>query len=96
MKTDSTNIHKKNVEDDQKIKEELVESDGEGETVLKEEDVQDDEPMFEDLETTETKLPGGWLKRIIPRKSGASAGKSDAYLYAPDGTIIRQDFNMRL
>ena len=43
----------------------------------------------ENLETTEKNLPGGWVKKIIPRKSGASAGLTDAYLYAPNGTQIR-------
>ena len=41
------------------------------------------------LESQETKLPGGWTKKIIPRKNGASAGQIDVYLYAPDGTKIR-------
>ena len=37
-------------------------------------------------------LPGGWVKKIIPRKGGASgaSGQWDAYLYAPDNTKIRQ------
>ena len=51
--------------------------------------VQEQKPIVENLETTETNLPGGWVKKIIPRKSGASAGLTDAYLYAPDGTQIR-------
>ena len=37
----------------------------------------------------ETNLPGGWIKKIISRKNGASAGQMDVYLYAPDGTKIR-------
>ena len=40
-------------------------------------------------ESLEMKLPGGWVKKIIPRKSGLSAGQTDAYLFAPDGTVIR-------
>ena len=47
-------------------------------------------------ESLETKLPGGWTKRIIPRKNGASAGQIDVYLYAPDGTKIRQDLSLLL
>ena len=39
---------------------------------------------------TETMLPGGWVKKIVPRTSGAYSGRSDAYLYAPDGTKLRQ------
>ena len=42
-------------------------------------------------ENHETNLPGGWIKKIIPRKNGASAGQVDVYLYAPDGTKIRKD-----
>ena len=47
-------------------------------------------------ESLETKLPGGWTKKIIPRKNGASAGQIDVYLYAPDGTKIRQDLSFLL
>ena len=36
-------------------------------------------------------LPGGWEKKIVPRKSGASAGKWDTYLIAPDRTTIRSN-----
>jgi len=38
-------------------------------------------------------LPGGWVKKIIPRKGGASgaSGQWDAYLYAPDNTKIRSN-----
>ena len=43
---------------------------------------------------TETKLPGGWVKKIVPRMSGASSGRYDAYLYAPNGTRFRQAFIM--
>ena len=39
---------------------------------------------------TETRLPGGWVRKIVPRMSGATSGRSDAYLYAPDGTKLRQ------
>ena len=42
-------------------------------------------------ESLETKLSGGWKKKVIPRKNGASAGQIDVYLYAPDGTKIRLD-----
>ena len=38
----------------------------------------------------ETRLPGGWVKKITPRKSGVSSGQYDAYLFAPDGTKLRQ------
>ena len=33
------------------------------------------------------------MKRITPRKSGASVGQWDAYLFAPDGTKIRQSIH---
>jgi len=36
-------------------------------------------------------LPGGWVKKIIPRKSGTSQGQWDAYLFTPDGTKIRSN-----
>lgn len=36
-------------------------------------------------------LPGGWEKKIVPRKSGASVGRWDTYLIAPDGTKIRSN-----
>ena len=51
-------------------------------------DVKEDKLVSESLEM---KLPGGWVKKIIPRKSGVTAGQTDAYLFAPDGTVIRQD-----
>ena len=76
--------HKNPSEEDQKVKEEQVEHEDEHAA-------EKHESMLVNLKTTETKLPGGWLKRIVPRKSGASAGQADAYLYAPDGTIIRHD-----
>jgi len=36
-------------------------------------------------------LPGGWVKKIIPRKTGTSQGQWDAYLFTPDGTKIRSN-----
>ena len=51
-------------------------------------DVKEDKLVSDSLEM---KLPGGWVKKIIPRKSGVTAGQTDAYLFAPDGTVIRQD-----
>ena len=40
------------------------------------------------------KLPGGWVKKIIPQKSGVSGGQTDVCLFAPDGTVIRQDLTL--
>ena len=42
------------------------------------------------------KLPGGWVKKIIPQKSGVSAGQTDVYLFAPDGTVIRKDSTIKI
>ena len=56
-------------------------------------DVKEDKLVSESLEM---KLPGGWVKKIIPRKSGVSAGQTDAYLFAPDGTVIRQDTKYKI
>ena len=84
--------HKNPSEEGQKVKEEQVEFDSVRESNLEHEDehaAEKHESILVNLKTTETKLPGGWLKRIVPRKSGASAGQADAYLYAPDGTVIR-------
>ncbi|XP_032230201.2 methyl-CpG-binding domain protein 2 [Nematostella vectensis] len=34
-------------------------------------------------------LPKGWLREIVLRKSGVSAGRSDVYYYSPDGKKCR-------
>ena len=41
------------------------------------------------------KLPGGWVKKISPQKSGVSGGQAETYLFAPDGTVIRQDLTLQ-
>ena len=67
------------------------------EGVTETDDVVDKDFELEDKslpESLETKLPGGWTKKIIPRKNGASAGQIDVYLYAPDGTKIRLDLSL--
>ena len=37
-------------------------------------------------------LPDGWKKKIILRQGGATPGRLDVYLFAPDGTKIRLVF----
>jgi len=34
-------------------------------------------------------LPKGWVREIVTRKSGASAGRSDVYYYSPEGQKFR-------
>lgn len=41
------------------------------------------------IRTSVAKLPVGWVKEVVIRKSGASAGKSDIYYYSPDGKKCR-------
>ena len=41
-------------------------------------------------------LPGGWKKKIILRQSGATSGRLDVYLFAPDGTKIRYSESIRM
>ena len=67
------------------------------EGVMETDDVVDKDFEWEEKSLTESReinLPGGWTKKIIPRKNGASAGQIDVYLYAPDGTKIRQDLSL--
>lgn len=41
------------------------------------------------IRTAVPTLPKGWVKEIVIRKSGASAGKSDVYYYSPEGKKCR-------
>ena len=75
-------VESKDVDWDESIEEGATETDD-----VVDKDFEDEEiPLTESLET---KLSGGWKKKVIPRKNGASAGQIDVYLYAPDGTKIR-------
>jgi len=41
------------------------------------------------IRTAAPGLPEGWVKEVVIRKSGASAGKSDVYYYSPEGKKCR-------
>lgn len=41
------------------------------------------------IRSSVTGLPDGWVKEVVVRKSGASAGKSDVYYYSPEGKKCR-------
>jgi len=41
------------------------------------------------IRTKATGLPDGWVKEVVVRKNGASAGKSDVYYYSPEGRKCR-------
>ncbi|XP_065672327.1 methyl-CpG-binding domain protein 2 isoform X2 [Hydra vulgaris] len=41
------------------------------------------------IRTSCSNLPTGWVKEVVIRKSGASAGKSDVYYYSPEGKKCR-------
>lgn len=41
------------------------------------------------IRTSVPSLPKGWVKEVVIRKSGASAGKSDVYYYSPEGKKCR-------
>lgn len=45
--------------------------------------------MMDKIRTSVTALPKGWVREVVIRKSGASAGKSDVYYYSPDGKKCR-------
>jgi len=44
---------------------------------------------MDNIRSKVTDLPTGWIKEVVIRKSGASAGRSDIYYYSPDGKKCR-------
>jgi len=46
------------------------------------------------IRTAVSSLPQGWVREVVIRKSGASAGKSDVYYYSPDGKKCRSKVQM--
>merc|ERR1712150_144514 len=45
--------------------------------------------MGDKVRTSVTNLPKGWVREVVVRKNGASAGKSDIYYYSPGGKKCR-------
>ncbi|KAG1686909.1 Methyl-CpG-binding domain protein 4 [Nymphon striatum] len=52
--------------------------------VIKKELEKSEEPMLE-----EPDLPKGWMRKVVQRQSGVSAGKFDVYVYSPDNKKFR-------
>jgi len=46
------------------------------------------------IRTTVACLPKGWVREVVMRKSGATAGKSDVYYYSPEGKKCRSKVQM--
>ncbi|XP_076362291.1 uncharacterized protein LOC143253050 isoform X2 [Tachypleus tridentatus] len=42
-----------------------------------------------DEDTSELSMPQGWVRRVVQRRSGKTAGKFDIYILAPDGKKLR-------